>query len=150
MPGFRGPGRGPHRMPPMRRRHSASPIALIVCCYLVNGDPILIPYNMFITNRKLLDDYCSELFPILFRLEKELILNNRNMYQKRVFGFLSERYFTAYVRKMGLKAYICPVHIPETEYPIRKMKYFCGRKFNQFYFEYMTKRNKRDERHKRI
>ena len=46
MPGFRGPGRGPHRMPPMRRRHSASPIALIVCCYLVNGDSILIPYNI--------------------------------------------------------------------------------------------------------
>lgn len=46
MPGFRGPGRGPHRMPPMGRRHSASPIALIVCCYLVNGDSILIPYNI--------------------------------------------------------------------------------------------------------
>ncbi len=51
MPGFRGPGRGhsprgPLRMPPMGRRYSASPIALIVCCYLVNGDPILIPYNI--------------------------------------------------------------------------------------------------------
>ena len=111
---------------------------------------MLIPYNMFITNRKLMDDYCSELFPILFRLEKELILDNRNLYQKRVFGFLSERYFTAYVRKMGLKAYICPVRIPETAYPIRKMKYFCGRKFNQFYFEYMTKKNKGDESYKRI
>ena len=58
---------------------------------------MLIPYNMFIAGRLFLNDYCQWLFPILFELEKRLEteLKERNAYQKRIFGFLSERLLTA-------------------------------------------------------
>lgn len=96
----------------------------------------LIPYNMMIARRTLLSDYCEWLFPILFKLEAALMLEGRTAYQKRVFGFLSERLFTAYIEAQHLKYYICPVSLPETENLLRRIKYSCGIRFNQIYFEW--------------
>lgn len=53
--------------------------------------------NMLITTKKIYDSYCNWLFEILFELEKHLDLSNRNPYQKRVYGFLSERLFNVYL-----------------------------------------------------
>lgn len=100
---------------------------------------MLIPYNMFIAERELLEDYCSRLFAILFRMEKELDCEKRDPYQRRVFGFLAERFFTAYSQEQGLKTYVCPVRIPETEHLSGRVKYFCVTHFNQFYFKWTTK-----------
>lgn len=53
--------------------------------------PYLHPYNMLITKREILDEYCSFLFPILKELEEKIDYLNYDSYQKRVFGFLAER-----------------------------------------------------------
>ena len=65
-------------------------------------------YNMFITSKIIIDEYYNMLFRILDQLESELTIqkiNLRDNYQKRVFGFLSERIFTAWViyKKLSIK-----------------------------------------------
>lgn len=65
----------------------------------------MIAYNMFICKKNIFDDYCEWLFDILFELERYLFVNNEDNYQKRVFGFLSERLMTVYAihNRMDLK-----------------------------------------------
>lgn len=56
------------------------------------------PYNMFVAKKELINAYCEFLFGILFKLENRITVNDgRNDYQKRVFGFLSERLFTVWL-----------------------------------------------------
>lgn len=58
-------------------------------------------FNMFIMKKELLDDYCSFAFPLLnevFQIQKKDILQ-RNDYQQRSIGFLSERLFNIYLNK---------------------------------------------------
>lgn len=62
--------------------------------------------NMFISRKSFLDNYCTWLFNILFRLEQEIDITKRDDYQKRIFGFLSERLFNVYLHhncKLKLK-----------------------------------------------
>lgn len=94
----------------------------------------LIPYNMFIARKELINDYCEWLFPILFDLETRLNLSDYSDYQKRVFGFLAERLFTLYVRVLNLKTYSCDVEIPEKSNLLKKAKFYIGQNFNQLYF----------------
>lgn len=61
---------------------------------------ILYPYNMFIMNWNQFDLYCSWLFDILFLLEKRLDISSYNSYQKRVFGFVSERLFNVWLHSI--------------------------------------------------
>lgn len=96
----------------------------------------LIPYNMWIASESIWNDYCEWLFPILFQLEKEIDLTGRDKYQQRVFGFLSERLFTAYIYQHNLKCFVCPTDLPETRYFIKKIKYKCGIQINRFLFEW--------------
>ena len=57
-------------------------------------------YNMFISSKKIFDEYCSFVFPILFEIENRINVNDgRNDYQKRVFGFLDERLFNVWLEK---------------------------------------------------
>ena len=58
--------------------------------------------NMIITSKKIWDDYHNWLFEILFELEKKITMPEDN-YQKRVFGFLSERLLNLYVLHHNLK-----------------------------------------------
>lgn len=49
------------------------------------------PCNMFVMKRKLFDEYCEFIFPILFELEKQVDLTGYDNYQKRQLAFLAER-----------------------------------------------------------
>jgi len=51
------------------------------------------PCNMFVMKKNLFFEWCEFLFPVLFDLEKEINLDNRDNYQKRALCFLSERLF---------------------------------------------------------
>ena len=55
-----------------------------------------------IVRKEIFDDYCEWLFSILFEVEKRIQISN-NVYQARVFGFLSERLMRVYIEKKKLK-----------------------------------------------
>lgn len=59
--------------------------------------------NMFIGKKKYIDEYCQWLFDILFKFESVVDFSSRNDYQKRIFGFLSERMFNVWLYHNKLK-----------------------------------------------
>lgn len=54
--------------------------------------------NMMVSNRRMFNEYCSWLFPILFEIEKNIDMSGFDNYQRRFFGFLSERLLTVWVK----------------------------------------------------
>ncbi|MGL5903418.1 MAG: DUF4422 domain-containing protein, partial [Cetobacterium sp.] len=58
--------------------------------------------NMFIANKKVFSDYMEWMFDILFEVEKRIEIS-KDLYQARVFGFMSERMLNLYVYKKKLK-----------------------------------------------
>lgn len=60
-------------------------------------------YNMFVTSKKIFDSYCEWLFPILFDLESSREMVWEDNYQKRVYGFLSERLFNVWILHHRIK-----------------------------------------------
>lgn len=59
--------------------------------------------NMCILKRAEFDKLCEWLFSILFEFEKRVDIKNYTGYQKRLFGFLSERLFTTWFIHRNLK-----------------------------------------------
>ena len=59
----------------------------------------LYAYNMCILSKKNYDKYCKWLFDILFELEKRVSIDEYDNYNKRIFGFLSERLFNVWLNK---------------------------------------------------
>lgn len=53
--------------------------------------------NMMIAKAELVKDYAAWLFDILFEVEKHLDISSYDTYNKRIYGFLSERLLTLYV-----------------------------------------------------
>lgn len=53
--------------------------------------------NIMITRKQILDDYCAWLFDILFEVEQRTDLSGYDDYQKRIYGFLSERLLRTWV-----------------------------------------------------
>ena len=72
-------------------------------------------YNMFISRKKVFDDYYKWLFDILFEAEKIIDISNYDNYNKRVYGFLSERLFNVWIEKNkdNLKIKEMPVYNSE-------------------------------------
>ena len=62
--------------------------------------------NMFVASKALIDKYCEWLFMILGKVEDKVDLKVRSDYQKRVFGFLSERLFNVWIEKNNLKIHV--------------------------------------------
>ena len=59
-------------------------------------------FNMFIMRKNLADSYCEWLFDILFELEKRLDISGYSDYDKRLFGFVSERLLDVWIMKNGI------------------------------------------------
>lgn len=55
--------------------------------------------NMLIARKYIFDNYCQWLFDILFELERQVDISEYDKYNKRVFGFVSERLFTVWILK---------------------------------------------------
>ena len=63
-------------------------------------------YNMFIASKKIADDYCSWVFPILEEVENRINVEE----YPRVFGLITEAIFNVWIEKNGLKVKECPVY----------------------------------------
>lgn len=66
-------------------------------------------FNMMFCKSELFDEYCSWLFDILFDLEQHINIENLNDYQKRLYGFLSERLLNIWIRYNKLNVKNLPV-----------------------------------------
>ena len=66
---------------------------------------------MFISSKKIYDEYYNWLFDILFELEKRTDTSNYDNYNKRLYGFMSERLFNVWLNHhKELKIYRTPVY----------------------------------------
>lgn len=65
-------------------------------------------YNMFIADKETFADYCAWLFPIIFELEKVVKLSEYP-YQRRVFGFFSERLLNFYLLQKQVQVAEFPI-----------------------------------------
>ena len=61
--------------------------------------------NLMVMPRKLFGDYAEWLFAILFEVEKRIDVESYDLYNQRVFGFLSEQMVKIWAEKNQLKVY---------------------------------------------
>lgn len=61
--------------------------------------------NLMVTSRNLFQQYAEWLFDILFEVEKRINVESYDLYNQRVFGFLSEQMVKIWAEKNGLKLY---------------------------------------------
>ncbi|QTE67041.1 DUF4422 domain-containing protein [Clostridiales bacterium] len=54
-------------------------------------------FNMFVMKKELFDQYCEWMFDVLFELENRLDISTYNQYDRRVFGFVSERLLDVWI-----------------------------------------------------
>lgn len=99
---------------------------------IINGHKFY-PFNMFVCEKKIIDDYCEWLFNILKKLELNIDLNNRDEYQKRVFGFLSERLFNVWIDFNNIDVFECRVFNTEKKV-INNIKSIVLRKIRSFIY----------------
>ena len=69
---------------------------------------------MFISKKEIFNDYYKWLFDILLELENRVDITNYSDYDKRIYGFLSERLFRVWLEKNNnLKIKEMPVYNTE-------------------------------------
>ena len=59
--------------------------------FFYNQNSLSSPCNLFIMKKKMFEEYCEFIFPILFKLEKMIDTSTYDGYQKRQCAFLAER-----------------------------------------------------------
>ncbi len=77
-------------------------------------------FNMLIAISEVYDAYSEWLFNILFELERRTDITSYNDYQKRIFGFMSERLLNVYFRHNSFKIFQCGVVPTESQWGITK------------------------------
>ena len=65
--------------------------------------------NMFVTSKKLFDEYCQFLFDVLFKVDENLKMKNIGGVAPREMGYFSEWLLNVWVRKKGLKVAYRPI-----------------------------------------
>lgn len=70
----------------------------------------LYPFNMFVMNKDLMNEYCEWLFDILYDLEKNIDISKYDNYNSRIYGFLAERLFNIWIEYKKLKIKTCFVN----------------------------------------
>ncbi len=86
-------------------------------------------YNMFIMKKDIFDGYCQWLFDILFEVERRVDISGYSAYDKRVFGFVSERLLDVYLEANGIPYKEVPVMFMEKQNWLKKGGAFLKRKF---------------------
>lgn len=99
-------------------------------------------YNMMIASSQEFSDFCSWIFPILFELEKGLDLSGYNDYQKRIYGFLSERLLNVWAASRSLKISPMKVIQPETS-RIEQLRLSARRIRNRLEFQRRSRKTAR-------
>ena len=69
--------------------------------------------NMMICSKSLFDEYCEWLFPMLSFIEEHVDMTGYDDYQKRLYGFISERLLTVWVEKKKLN--VCEIGMINTD-----------------------------------
>ena len=87
-------------------------------------------FNMFVMKKDKFDVYCSWLFDILFELENRLDLSAYNQYDRRVFGFVSERLLDVWIATNGFAYRDIPYIFMENQNWLVKGGNFVKRKFH--------------------
>lgn len=88
-------------------------------------------YNMFIMDKNKFDDYCKWLFNIILKLEKNIDISDYDSYQKRVFGFISERLFNVWLEKNKFPTKeVDVINLDKINWPDKIVK-FVKRKINK-------------------
>ena len=66
-------------------------------------------YNMFVMKWDIFNDYCKWLFDLLFVYERYVNITSYSDYQKRIFGFISERLLNVYIEANKLQIIEKPI-----------------------------------------
>lgn len=81
-------------------------------------------FNIFIMRKDIFDDYCEFLFDVLFKVEQEIIINDR------IFGYLAERLLDVYITTKHINYYETNILNKENENWPLKIARFLERKFS--------------------
>ncbi len=104
--------------------------------------------NIFVTSKKLYDNYCAWLFPIFFEMQKQMDVSSYDDYHKRVFGFISEFLQLVWIRLQKCKVLECLVGMIGEKAETKEMKerlaaYFKEKNISlakQYFIESLKKR----------
>ena len=79
-------------------------------------------YNMLIAKEEVYKGYCDWLFNILFEAEKRVDTTGYNDYQKRIFGFLSERLLSVWIHTNNIEVFeMGVINTEESPHIVRKL-----------------------------
>jgi hypothetical protein len=85
-------------------------------------------FNMFIMKKALCDRYCSWLFELLGRLERELDITDWDKSEQRVFGYVAELMTDVFLLAHNISYIECPVRFTEKQNWLKKGGAFIWRK----------------------